>query len=95
MRDVLVTREPGRTLGNLPMGAIVGTSSLRRKAQLLHARPDLDVRPIRGNVDTRLRKVHDGEYDAAVLAAAGLTRLGLDEHIAQYLPFDVMLPAPG
>lgn len=95
VRDVLVTREPGRTLGNLPMGAIVGTSSLRRRAQLLHARPDLDIRPIRGNVDTRLRKVHEGEYDAAVLAAAGLTRLGLDEHIAQFLPLDVMLPAPG
>lgn len=95
VRDVLVTHEPGRTLGNLPMGAVVGTSSLRRKAQLLHARPDLDVRPIRGNVDTRLRKVQEGEYDAAVLAAAGLTRLGLDEHISQFLPLDVVLPAPG
>lgn len=95
VRDVLVTRDPTRTLGSLPMGAIVGTSSLRRRAQLLQARPDLQVRSIRGNVGTRLRKVHEGEYDAAVLAAAGLTRLGLDEHIAQFLPLDVMLPAPG
>lgn len=95
VRDVLVTHERNRTLGNLPLGATVGTSSLRRQAQLLHARPDLNVQSIRGNVDTRLRKVQDGAYDAAVLAAAGLTRLGLEEHIAQYLPLDVMLPAPG
>lgn len=95
VRDVLVTKEPNHTLGNLPMGSVVGTSSLRRKAQLLYTRPDLEVRSIRGNVDTRLRKVHEDEYDAAVLAAAGLTRLGLDEHIAQFLPTDVMLPAPG
>ena len=95
VRDVLVTKEPNRTLGNLPMGAVVGTSSLRRKAQLLQARPDLDIQPIRGNVDTRLRKVKEGDYDAAVLAAAGLTRLGLDEHIAQFLPVDVIVPAPG
>lgn len=95
VRDVLVTKEPGRTLGNLPTGAVVGTSSLRRKAQLLQARPDLDIQPIRGNVDTRLRKVQEGDYDAAVLAAAGLTRLGLDEHIAQFLPTDLIVPAPG
>lgn len=93
-RDVLVAREAW-TLGSLPMGAMVGTSSLRRQAQLLHSRPDLNIQPIRGNVDTRLRKVQDGQYDATILAAAGLTRLGLEKHIAQYLPLEVMLPAPG
>lgn len=95
VRDVLITHHPQWTLGNLPPGATVGTSSLRRQAQLLQARPDLRVLPIRGNVDTRLRKVKEGHYDAAVLAAAGLTRLGLEEHVAQYLPLEVMLPAPG
>ncbi len=94
VRDVLVAREKW-TLGSLPLGATVGTSSLRRQAQLLHARPDLNIQSIRGNVDTRLRKVQEGPYDAAVLAAAGLTRLGLENHIAQYLPLDIMLPAPG
>ncbi|GIK56253.1 MAG: hydroxymethylbilane synthase [Chloroflexi bacterium] len=93
-RDVLVAREKW-TLGNLPLGATVGTSSLRRQAQLLHARPDLNIQSIRGNVDTRLRKVQEGQYDATILAAAGLTRLGLENHIAQYLPLDIMLPAPG
>jgi hydroxymethylbilane synthase len=72
----------------------VGTSSLRRRAQLLAVRPDLEVADLRGNVDTRLRKLHAGEYDALVLAAAGLARLGLEEHISQRLPLDVMLPAP-
>jgi hydroxymethylbilane synthase len=68
---------------------------LRRQAQLLAYRADLQIRPIRGNVDTRLRKVNQGQYDAIVLAAAGLTRLGLQAHITQYLPFEIMLPAPG
>lgn len=94
VRDVLVAREKW-TLGNLPLGATVGTSSLRRQAQLLHARPDLNIQSIRGNVDTRLRKVQEGQYDATILAAAGLIRLGLENHIAQYLPLDIMLPAPG
>lgn len=94
VRDVLVAREKW-TLGNLPLGATVGASSLRRKAQLLHTRPDLNIQSIRGNVDTRLRKVQEGQYDATILAAAGLTRLGLENHIAQYLPLDIMLPAPG
>lgn len=94
VRDVLVAREQW-TLGNLPLGAMVGTSSLRRQAQLLHARPDLNIQSIRGNVDTRLRKVQAGQYDAAILAAAGLTRLGLESQITQYLPLDIMLPAPG
>jgi hydroxymethylbilane synthase len=93
-RDVLVAREAW-TLATLPHGAVVGTSSLRRQAQLLAARPDLIVRSIRGNVDTRIRKVLDGEYDAAVLAGAGITRLGLTRHITQWLEPELMLPAPG
>jgi len=93
-QDVLVAHEQW-TLETLPTGATVGTSSLRRAAQLHHVRPDLDVQPIRGNVDTRVRKVHDGTYDAAVMAAAGLERLGLTDHIAEYLSLDVMLPAAG
>lgn len=93
-QDVLVAHEQW-TLETLPTGATVGTSSLRRAAQLHHVRPDLDVQPIRGNVDTRVRKVQDGAYDAAVMAAAGLERLGLTDHIAEYLSLDVMLPAAG
>lgn len=85
----------GYTLATLPTGSVVGTSSVRRAAQLLARRPDLDVRPLRGNVDTRLRKVQEGPYDAIILAAAGVTRLGLHEHITESLPFEVMLPAPG
>ncbi|NOZ49005.1 MAG: hydroxymethylbilane synthase [Chloroflexi bacterium] len=94
VRDVLVTREAW-SLDDLPTGTVVGTSSLRRQAQLLHHRPDLQVRSIRGNIETRIRKVLEGEYEATVLAAAGLNRLGLDHHIRQELPMDVMLPAPG
>lgn len=94
VRDALVARN-GWTLETLPPGAVVGTSSLRRQAQLLAYRPDLAVRPIRGNVDTRIRKVLEGEYHAAVLAGAGLRRLGLDGQISQWLALDVMLPAPG
>ncbi len=93
-RDVLISRN-GWTLDTLPSGARVGTSSLRRSAQLLPARPDLTLLPLRGNVDTRVRKVRQGEYDAIVLAAAGVLRLGLGEHITEYLPMEVMLPAPG
>ena len=93
-RDVLVSRERW-TLATLPQGAVVGTSSLRRQAQLLALRPDLQVRSIRGNVDTRIRKVMSGDYDAAILAGAGLVRLGLTEHILEWLPLDLMLPAPG
>ncbi|MCC6456462.1 MAG: hydroxymethylbilane synthase [Caldilineaceae bacterium] len=93
-RDVLVARE-GWTLATLPTGAVIGTSSLRRQAQLLAARPDLEVRSIRGNVETRLRKVMSGEYHAAVMAGAGLLRLGLTEQISEWLAPDLMLPAPG
>ncbi len=93
-RDVLVSRQY-HTLEHLPHGARVGTSSLRRSAQLLAIRPDLKVLSLRGNVDTRLRKAMQGEYDAIVLAAAGVLRLGFESHIAEYLAYDVMLPAPG
>jgi len=92
--DVLVSAD-GWTISNLPEGARVGTCSHRRTAQLLARRPDLTVLPLRGNVDTRVRKVLNGEYDAIVLAQAGLTRLGLDAHISEVFPLDVMLPAPG
>src|SRR6188768_3617513 len=80
---------------SLPQGARLGTGSLRRRTQLLHARPDLVVLDIRGNVETRLRKVVDGEFDAIVLAEAGLTRLGLADRITQVLPKELMLPAVG
>ncbi|MEZ4730617.1 MAG: hydroxymethylbilane synthase [Caldilineaceae bacterium] len=94
VRDALVARH-GWTLATLPQGAVVGTSSTRRAAQLQARRPDLLIRSIRGNVDTRVRKVLNGDYDAAVLALAGLERLGLDEHITERLTLAVMLPAPG
>lgn len=93
-RDVLVSRVANR-FAALPHSARVGTGSVRRRAQLLHARPDLQVTEIRGNVDTRLRKLDDGQYDAIVLAEAGLRRLGLGERIAQILPGELMLPAAG
>jgi hydroxymethylbilane synthase len=80
-------------LDELPEGAIVGTASLRRRAQLLAARPDLDVRSLRGNVDTRLRRLEDGEYAAIVLAAAGLERLGRAE--GAELAVEALCPAPG
>jgi hydroxymethylbilane synthase len=93
-RDVLVSPS-GKSLDELPPGSVIGTSSNRRKAQLLAYRPDLQILPVRGNIDTRIRKALDGRYEAIVLAAAGLTRLDLDRHITQYLPEEVMLPAPG
>ena len=79
----------------LPLGAVVGTSSLRRKAQLLAARPDLTIRDLRGNVDTRLRKLDEGLYDAVILAAAGLERLGHGDRIKAIIPSDVCPPAVG
>jgi hydroxymethylbilane synthase len=93
-RDVLVAATP-TTMDALPAAARVGTSSLRRSVQLLARRPDVDARPIRGNVDTRLRKLRQGEYDALVLAAAGLRRLGLLDATATLLEPDEMLPAVG
>lgn len=94
VRDVLVTRA-GWTLATLPLGATVGTSSTRRAAQLLAARPDLTLKPIRGNVATRVQKVQNGDYDATVLAGAGVQRLGMDAAISEWLPLSTMLPAPG
>ena len=91
VRDCLV----GATLENLRQGARVGTGSLRRQAQLLHLRPDLDIRDLRGNVDTRLRKVESGEYEAIVLSKAGLDRLGLSQRISEVLSPDVCMPAVG
>jgi len=79
----------------LPQGAIVGTSSLRRQCQLLALRPDLQIRSLRGNVGTRLKKLDDGDYDAIVLASAGLKRLGMGERIREILTPEVMLPAIG
>src|SRR5918996_352301 len=88
--DVFVTRD-----GDLPEGARVGTSSLRRRAQLLRARPELTVEDARGNVDTRLRRLDEGRYDAVVLAAAGLARLGIEPAHAEPIPVEEMVPAPG
>lgn len=92
--DALISRTKLR-LEELPEGARVGTSSLRRIAQLKNARPDLEVASLRGNIDTRLRKLDEGQYDAIILAAAGLRRLGLEQRIIQLLGPEVMLPAVG
>ena len=94
VRDVLVSAK-GYSLSTLPAGAVVGTSSLRRTAQVLAARPDLVTRSLRGNVDTRLLKALAGQYDAIVLAGAGLARLGLESHVTEWLSLELMLPAPG
>jgi hydroxymethylbilane synthase len=83
------------SLDELPAGARVGTSSLRRQCQLKTIRPDLEIFPLRGNVDTRLRKLESGEYDAIILAAAGVHRLGLDKHVRSRISADVMCPAVG
>jgi hydroxymethylbilane synthase len=93
-RDAFVSNRFG-ALDDLPQGARVGTSSLRRQCQLRHARPDLEVIQLRGNVDTRLRKLDEGQYDAIILAAAGLKRLGLDARIASLVPTEASLPAVG
>lgn len=93
-RDVLVSRH-GVGVAELPPGAIVGTSSLRRSAQLKRLRPDLEIRNLRGNLDTRLRKVRDGAYEAIVLAAAGLHRMGWQDRITAYLDPAEFLPAIG
>jgi hydroxymethylbilane synthase len=91
-RDALISRG-GQRLAELPTGAVVGTSSLRRLCQLRHQRPDLQITDLRGNVDTRLRKLHEGQYDAIVLAAAGLRRLGLVHEITELLDPLAMIPA--
>jgi hydroxymethylbilane synthase len=90
--DALCARAPV-TVDTLPRGAKVGTSSMRRQCQLLARRPDLQIAMLRGNVPTRIRKLDDGEFDAIVLAAAGLTRLGLGARITQMLPLEISVPA--
>ena len=94
VRDCLVSHT-GTLLANLKQGARVGTGSLRRQAQLRHYRPDLDFRELRGNVDTRLRKVESGEYDAIVLSKAGLDRLGWSQKITEPISTEISLPAVG
>jgi len=90
--DALCARQP-TTLDDLPKGAVVGTSSMRRQAQLLARRPDLQIKMLRGNVPTRIKKLDDGEFDAVVLAAAGLRRLGMGDRITQELGLEVSIPA--
>lgn len=99
-RDAFVSRLNGKTFAfqtfrELPKNAKVGTSSLRRACQLLHIRPDLKIEQLRGNLDTRLRKLDEGQYDAIILAAAGIKRLGLEHRITETLPFEISLPAIG
>jgi hydroxymethylbilane synthase len=93
-RDVFCSRKYA-SIEDLPQNARVGTSSLRRQAQLKALRPDLAIHPLRGNVDTRLRKLEAGEYDAIILAAAGLNRLGKTELVRQIIPAEIMCPAAG
>ncbi|WP_202080245.1 hydroxymethylbilane synthase [Caldalkalibacillus salinus] len=94
-RDVFISNDH-QPLDELPAGAVVGTSSLRRSAQILHYRPDLKVHWIRGNIDSRLRKLREENFDAIILAASGLKRMGWSEDtVTQYLPHDVCLPAVG
>ncbi len=97
-RDAAIIKDggtPGLTLMTLPKGATVGTSSLRRKAQILAKRPDIQIKDLRGNLDTRLRKLDEGVYDCIILAGAGLKRLGWADRITEYIEPDVMLPAIG
>jgi hydroxymethylbilane synthase len=93
-RDVLISPTCKR-FADLPRGASIGTSSLRRESQMRALRPDLSVNILRGNVGTRLRSLDEGRFDAIILAAAGVTRLGFEKRISQYLDTDIMLPAPG
>jgi hydroxymethylbilane synthase len=93
-RDALLSNR-GLSFNDLPKGAKIGTSSLRRQAQLLHARPDFAIHQLRGNVDTRIRKLKEGHFDAIILAAAGVRRLGLAEHVTEYLDPEISLPAIG
>jgi hydroxymethylbilane synthase len=95
VRDALVARGGVKSFNDLARGAVLGTSSLRRQAQIRAARPDLVIEPIRGNVDTRLRKLDSGEFDAIVLAAAGLHRLGFEDRITERLSEELVLPAVG
>ncbi len=94
VRDALICRE-APSLAELPAGSRIGSGSLRRQSQLLHHRPDLELLDIRGNVETRLAKLDDGQYDAIILAEAGLKRLGLADRITQLIDLEIMLPAVG
>lgn len=93
-RDAFISRD-WETFDALPHGARLGTASLRRQAQALSLRPDLQIEMLRGNIDTRLRRAADGEFDAILLASAGLNRLGRTEAVREYLSLDAFLPAPG
>ena len=94
-RDVIVSAQADAGLSTLPEGARLGTSSLRRRAQVLALRPDLDIVDVRGNLDTRMRKAEEGEVDAVVLAAAGITRMGWGDRITSHIGVDEMVPAVG
>jgi len=94
-RDIVILRPGVSTWKELPQGARIGTSALRRKAQLLHLRPDLQMVDIRGNVETRIRKLTEDNLDAVILASAGMKRLGFASQISEYLPVDVSIPAIG
>ena len=93
-RDAVLGRD-STPIMELPEGSRIGTSSLRRQAQLFAARPDFDIKPLRGNINTRLRKLRDGMYDAIILAMAGVKRLGWEEEVTEVVGTDVMLPAIG
>ena len=93
-RDALIFKEGYKSLDDLPQGARIGTGSKRRKYQLLKHRPDLEIVPIRGNIETRIKKIETENLDGVVLAASGLRRAGLDGKIDYYIPTDIMLPAP-
>lgn len=95
VNDVLIARKKGTTIDELPEGGTVATGSLRRRSQLLNLRPDLKVAELRGNVPTRIKKFIDSDWDAIILARAGVERLGLEEHISSIIPIDLMLPAVG
>ncbi len=92
-RDALIAREGIKSVNDLPQGAHVGTSSLRRICQLMSIRPDLKITQLRGNVDTRIRKLDEGQFDAIILATAGVKRLGYTERITEKIPVDISLPA--
>ena len=93
-RDVLIFKEGYKSIEDLPKGAKIGTGSKRRKYQLLKHRPDLEIVPIRGNIETRIKKIETENLDGVVLAASGLKRAGLEGKIDYYIPTDIMLPAP-
>ncbi len=94
-RDALIARKKDMTIDELPEGAVVGTSSLRRASQLLHLRPDIKIVDLRGNVPTRIKKFLASDWDAILLACAGVERLKLQEYISSYIDFEILLPAAG